>query len=65
MVRICSHCQKILGEKPPYDDKRLTHGICSPCMKELYGLEPSSASVDRHSHRHGGLYRSNKTAGLD
>ena len=33
MIRICSQCQKlnmpcVIGEKPPYLDTRLSHGLC-------------------------------------
>ncbi len=27
-------CQKVLGEKPPYEDRSPTHGYCDPCLKE-------------------------------
>jgi hypothetical protein len=26
-------CKTIFGEKPPYDDKRITHGLCAACAK--------------------------------
>lgn len=33
MIRVCSNCEKegkpaVLGEKPPFEDRSLTHGIC-------------------------------------
>lgn len=31
MIRICSMCKKNLGEKPPYEDKTITHGLCDEC----------------------------------
>lgn len=44
MIRIC--CSKfhrgdpIFGEKPPYEDKSLTHGYCESCFeKEMEDLE--------------------------
>jgi methanogenic corrinoid protein MtbC1 len=37
MFRWCSYCQKLLGETPPYDDYRVSHGICSECAGKLDG----------------------------
>jgi hypothetical protein len=34
MLRYCSFCGLFLGEKEPYENKEVTHGICSPCLKE-------------------------------
>ena len=31
MIRICSWCKKVMGEKPPLKNKSLTHGICDDC----------------------------------
>lgn len=31
MLRWCSYCQEFQGERPPYDDLRITHGICPSC----------------------------------
>ena len=35
MIRICSDCKKLLGEKEPFEDKRVTHGICDDCEAKL------------------------------
>jgi hypothetical protein len=35
MIRICSDCKYVLGEKEPFEDKRETHGLCQPCMEKL------------------------------
>jgi methanogenic corrinoid protein MtbC1 len=35
MIRLCSYCQGFLGETPPFDDPRLTHGICMRCTQRL------------------------------
>ena len=31
MKIICAWCKKSQGEKPPYNDDRVTHSICAPC----------------------------------
>ena len=31
MIGVCSWCGKTLGEKEPYEDTRITHGICAAC----------------------------------
>ena len=32
MVRICSDCGGYMGQKPPFWDTSVTHGICPGCM---------------------------------
>ena len=34
MKIICAWCGKHLGEKPPYDDDSVTHGICAECARK-------------------------------
>lgn len=31
MISICSYCRQKIGEKEPFEDSRLSHGICSAC----------------------------------
>ena len=33
MVRKCAYCKKILGEKEPLKDRRITTGICDSCLE--------------------------------
>ena len=39
MIQVCMDCKIKYGEKPPYDNKSKTHGICKKClavrMKEI------------------------------
>lgn len=39
MIRVCSYCDKVFGEKEPLENRQETHGICLLCfpkvMKEL------------------------------
>jgi len=35
MKIICAWCKKSLGEKEPIDDKRISHGICDDCKKDI------------------------------
>ena len=35
MLRWCSYCQEFQGEGPPYDDLRITHGICPSCERTV------------------------------
>jgi len=35
MIIQCSWCKRKMGEKPPIEDKRITHGICSECVNKL------------------------------
>jgi len=34
MKTICCYCKKDLGEKAPYDDKSVSHGICQSCVNK-------------------------------
>ena len=34
MKRVCSFCRKSMGEKAPFKDKSVTHGICKECLAE-------------------------------
>lgn len=31
MLNWCAYCQQFLGERPPYDDLRVTHSLCAAC----------------------------------
>lgn len=35
LVRVCSVCKKVMGEKEPLDDKRETHGYCDACLAKI------------------------------
>ena len=35
MLRWCAYCQQFQGEQPPYDDLRITHGICPSCARTV------------------------------
>ena len=35
MKVICSWCGKDLGEKEPFVDNRVSHGICEDCRKKI------------------------------
>jgi len=33
MIRVCTWCREVIGEKEPLEDKSLTHGICESCLE--------------------------------
>lgn len=35
MIRVCAWCSKDRGEKPPYEDKSITHTICPECYSKM------------------------------
>ena len=39
MIIKCAWCGKYLGEKEPYDDKSVTHGICQKCKAKMEAEE--------------------------
>ena len=36
MKIVCAWCGKEIGEKPPYEDKSVTHGICDICVTKFF-----------------------------
>lgn len=50
MIAICANCQKTIGEKEPFEDTRVTHGICPGCLKvyieELVSMGDGGASEE-------------------
>lgn len=43
MTVICAWCGKILGEKPPHEDKSVTHSICKECIPHV--LEEAASII--------------------
>ncbi len=37
MIRQCCKCNVIMGEKEPFEDKSITHGLCPKCVSILRG----------------------------
>ena len=35
MVVVCAWCAKSLGEKAPFEDRRVSHGVCPDCRDKL------------------------------
>ena len=40
VIIICAWCKKDMGEKAPFGNKEVTHGICQECLMEYFGLPP-------------------------
>lgn len=36
MKIVCAWCKKRLGEKEPFEDKRVTHSQCPACKAEFF-----------------------------
>jgi len=36
MIIKCAWCRKDMGEKPPYEDKSITHTICEECKEKNF-----------------------------
>ncbi len=47
MRRVCSWCQKDLGEKEPFEDPAITSTVCRGCLGELVTPEMRSLLVVR------------------
>ncbi len=41
----CAYCQHLIGEAPPLEDFRVTHGICSSCELAFESYEPSPSEI--------------------
>ena len=35
MIIVCCQCKKVLGEKPPLEDKSITHTYCPACLAKV------------------------------
>jgi len=42
----CAWCGKVMGEKPPYEDKSITHSICDKCLKKQFPKLPATQLSD-------------------
>jgi hypothetical protein len=48
MTIVCSACQRYLGTHPPFADKAVTHGLCTPCaVRERRDLRTLVLSRER------------------
>jgi hypothetical protein len=51
MTIVCSCCQRYLGTQPPFHDKAVSHGLCTPCTirqnRELRTLVLSRERADK------------------
>ena len=47
MIRRCCYCKRILGEKEPFEDHRITDGICDFCFEREKRLAENAYSVRR------------------
>jgi len=41
----CAYCQHLIGEAPPLEDFRVTHGICPSCELAFESYEPSPSEM--------------------
>ena len=52
MIRVCYRCGKVFGEKAPFEDRRISHGLCDSCVpieaarveEELRAIEKSAGA---------------------
>ena len=52
MSRVCSWCNKHLGEVEPKEDVRITHGICESCSEQFKNELKWRAEIERlQSHQ--------------
>jgi methanogenic corrinoid protein MtbC1 len=46
MYRWCSYCQKFIGQKEPFKDYSLTHGVCQSCRSDDALLEADTRPLE-------------------
>lgn len=49
LVVKCAWCGKYLGEKEPYEDKSVTHGICPECREKYFPKKKDNLSAQTHN----------------
>lgn len=59
----CAWCGKDMGEKPPYDDPAISHGICEQCRRENFPKTTYNLSEFRKSNCQGCFYADAKKVG--
>lgn len=47
MLRWCSWCQKFMGETPPLDDYRISHGLCRDCEETAGNAAASRVQIEK------------------
>ena len=56
MIRICSYCCEVFGEKEPFENKEETHGICPKCLPIVIKEFKNQMKVIKEvKKRHSGL----------
>ena len=50
MIVICSWCNKVTGEKSPFEDKSITHGICEECRRKVSEEIDLEDKVEAENH---------------
>jgi len=49
MKVVCAWCQKSMGEKEPFEDSAVSHGLCEGCMTDVLeesGLQPEPERLE-------------------
>lgn len=46
MIRVCAWCKRLLGEKEPLTDTRVTHGVCKNCHYQVFVQRERQAVKD-------------------
>jgi hypothetical protein len=53
MIRKCAWCKRVLGQKPPYNDRAVTFGMCCACYGVVLPLNEADRTWEplRRDHR--------------
>jgi len=60
MILTCYRCKKDYGEKGPFEDRRVSHGLCPPCVPLEWArieaeLKTLAKKAGAHIETEGGL----------
>ena len=53
MIRVCSWCERFLGDKEPLEDQRVTHSVCELCAQQMLASEEDEREQFRQAEPRG------------
>jgi hypothetical protein len=46
MIRQCAWCRRVIGQRAPFEDHSITHGLCRSCRGQVLQLHDPSISKE-------------------
>ena len=46
MIRQCAWCRRVMGQRAPFEDNSVTHGLCRLCRGQVLQLHDPTVNED-------------------